>query len=95
MKTALFVWDWKEQPPIQGIVEAVSKIPRAKAWSLDEGSDSFVLCIAATEKEALKCWLQEHKDWIDEEWKAWKKEEASSRKEFEKSYYPQIFLWKD
>ena len=52
IKYSIHFWDWKEQAPLREIFEAFEKIPKAKLWSVDMGSDDYVLVIAQSEKEA-------------------------------------------
>lgn len=83
MKSAIFAWDWKENPPLAAIISAANKIPKAKLWDFAERGDTNVVCIAATKADAVKAYITEHKDWIRGEWQGWKDENKFNTKTFE------------
>jgi hypothetical protein len=60
------MWDWKEQPPIGDIIESAAKIKGVKAWTVDNGSDSYELILAPTLKGAQKCKKDTDEDYIKE-----------------------------
>lgn len=59
MKSEIFLWDWKEQPPLVDIVRAAQRIKGAKLWWADEGGDTNILIVAkdkATAKRRYSQW---------------------------------------
>ena len=68
MKAQVILWDWKEEAPINAIVNAVKRIKSAKLWNVDDGSDTNVLVVAkdkAAARRAYNKWNQSD----DPEWK--------------------------
>lgn len=111
MKSRLFFWDWKENPPLTKIVKAAQQIPNAKCWNLDSGGDTFIMYVAATKTEAEACYLTLNEKWLIDEWNGWSgtehrwrknkgrtpdsKANKASFRKFTKKFLKNVTLWQD
>jgi hypothetical protein len=63
----VFMWDWKEQPPIGLIVKSAAR-RKGKLYGVDMGmSDTYTVVIAKNKKDALKAYLEWNKNEFSEE----------------------------
>lgn len=45
-KWKLFVWDWKEQAPINSICVAINDMAPAESFGIETGSDEYAVVVA-------------------------------------------------
>ena len=47
----VFIWDWKEQPPLVSIIHFTRKNPDLKVFDIDNGADEYEIAFAKNQRE--------------------------------------------